>query len=327
MNKERSLQVDFLRGAAIIGVLFIHSSFAWSPRASLLIEIAARLSRPAVVIFFFCSGYCSKTLQSPRIASQLSRCSSLFGSYLIWLFLSVLAARLICSAGFVCPWGSENLLGFRIGYLELSPVAFQLYFLLALIIIKIVDVLVASTGIRGFSLAASHFFIAFAFIALLGFPKAWHGSDLSNLSLYFFSFGLGRVVQIWRNPLPPALQSIALSLSLIGLAFLGNQLNLVGFLFTSGILFCSLGTAEFFHSCFPRVSAALCSLGVISGGIYLLHAPFISSLIYKMVSPLGQAGIFSLISFLLALLFSCVFLVRSLSFLLGNKASRFLLLS
>lgn len=343
-NHNRS--IDALRGIGIIMVLAIHSSFPFIGQAQHTLEIIQAISAPSVLIFFFCSGYCL----APRCSKDL--CAAHFApllrfvaAFLFWTLLCFLSALVYCRLALTCPWSNQlnSLNPFNLSGIPGSIVNFQLYFLSAIAIIRLFDlVLYQSRALGRFLFNGIHSLLAILAVSFIGLPPEWHGPSWSNFAIYLFTFGIGRIVKAMLTPIQGITSSgnllrtsgferliaLALFLSVLlsfGLLAVPSFLGLVLLPFYLVFLLLTLNIASF---SFPAAFRILSEAGLMSGGIYLLHAPFLSSLIFKIYSKLLPIqGLIAPIIYTLLLALASIFFLLFLRLLMPDKIFKWLLLT
>jgi peptidoglycan/LPS O-acetylase OafA/YrhL len=346
LKREHNNTIDALRGIGIIMVLAIHSSFPFLGPAQHTLEIIQAISAPSVLIFFFCSGYCL----APRCSKDL--CAVHFApllrfvvAFLFWTLLCFLSALVYCRLALICPWSNQlnSLNPFNLSGIPGSIVNFQLYFLTAIAIIRLFDlVLYQSRALGRFSFNGIHSLLAILAVSFIGLPPEWHGSSWSNFAIYLFTFGIGRIAKTVLNPILSItsvghLQRRSRVARLIALALFLSVFLSFGLLAVPGFLglvllpfylILLLLTLNIFSSCFPPALRILSVTGLMSGGIYLLHAPFLSSLLFKVYSRfIPVQNLIAPIMYALLLGLASIFILLLLRLVMPDKIFKWLLLT
>jgi peptidoglycan/LPS O-acetylase OafA/YrhL len=332
---ERDSSIDVLRGIAIIMVLAIHASFPFQGQALQVLQILQAFSAPAVLIFFFCSGYCLPSRCSKRLSlSSFSPILRLVTAFFFWSLLSSFLAWIICTISSACPWITirQQLFTFDLDGIPGSRISFQLYFLAAMAVIRLLDLIFYQWRILGrFSFSGVHIILAILALIVVGLPPEWHGPYWSNFVIYLFSFGIGRISKEFN------LSSLHEKASnfISGLPFELNKLLWIPSLFIVFVLFWNPDpslTGLILLPCYFPAAFLLCRqskeysstvyqllgvVGMLSGGVFLLHAPFLSSVLFKAYNLAFPVNLFfsPLVYILLLLIASAGLLVVCRSFL------------
>jgi peptidoglycan/LPS O-acetylase OafA/YrhL len=343
---ERDSSIDVLRGIAIIMVLAIHSSFPFQGQALQVLQILQAFSAPAVLIFFFCSGYCLPSRCSKRLSlSSFSPVLRLVTVFFSWSLLSIFLAWSICIIYPACPWISVNqqLFTFDLGGIPGSCIGFQLYFLAAMAVIRFVDLIFYQWLILGrFSFSGIHILMAILALIVVGLPPKWHGPYWSNFVIYLFSFGVGRVAKEFTlsslhvkacnfiSGLPFNLNKLLWmpSLLIVFALFWNPNPSLTGlillpFYFPAAFILCRQ-SKEYFST----VYKLLALVGMLSGGVFLIHAPFLSSVLFKgydLTLPVNL--FFSPLVYVLLLLIASISLLVVIRSLVPRSFFKWLLLT
>jgi len=268
--KIRTRQVDVVRGIAIIGVVFIHSSFE-SRFDSSTLSVCAFLSiwfDWAVLAFFFLSGL----LLDERLSATVFL-KKRFQSLLIPFFFY----NGLYNSVFLF-WQNANRRFFAGGtgkfdWLWLSwfhSPAFQLYFLPDLFAIMVVIFFLGQwIKWRGTGwLLIVNFALMVMFYQHLGWPSQSHGPEWTKLPLYFVAVLLGVAGRtILREP--PKLPFVLSLIIITMLALISGQPCLQSLLLPP-LLYLAVSKVS------PvRESKLLQKIGRSSGAIYLWHTPIL----------------------------------------------------
>ena len=329
--KRHDRAIDVLRGVAILMVLLLHSSFAFQGAAHELLSWLQALSAPAVLIFFFCSGCCLPPRGSRAVSSaSLRPMARLLVAALFWCALLALIAQALCLFMSRCPWGSGFIVPLDLAQIPGSPVAFQLYFLFALAGIRALDLVFFQSPFVGrFTFDGLHCLLALAFLIAWGFPSHWHGGSWANFNVYLFAFGLGRVLgrcSSWQLPVPVVALLVASCLGFVA-DLLWSEPGILGLFLLPGFLWALLAFAHLVSEHSLAGVGQLAAIGLVSGGIFLIHAPFLSSALFALESRLLPVGtVVSLVLYLLLLLGSSLLLVQAARRWLPAAACHWLLL-
>ena len=344
-NLKYDESVDILRGVGIIMVLAIHSSFSFSGQALVALGTIQAISAPSVLIFFFCSGYCLPPRCSRALkASHFLPILRFLVVFLFWSLLYYALAFIICWLAPTCSLsGGAMLLDlFDFGEIPGSAVGFQLYFLVAFAIIRLFDLLLyQSLPLGRLSFCGFHSMVAAVALLFLGMPTNWHGPSWSNLAIYLFSFGIGRIasadiglpyspanIACFLNAKLPKFAVTTIFLLIIPLFGFVAVPDLAGMIFLP-IYLCSMLIASSAVSLSaPLIFSLLAAAGITSGGLYLLHAPFLSSILFKLYSRLFSTSAYiSPLIFLSLLLASSVLMLLLLRLFVPSRLSKLLLLT
>ncbi len=301
--RSRRIDLDLLRGYAIVGVVVVHNTFSSASYLPPPLSTALRIGFDGcVLLFFFVAGmllrpYEAGSLGSDQTMARFWRLLKQQGIRLLipWLlwggtysFLVILACRWLLQSP--CPWPAP-----------LSPeypffiVAFPLYFLLILFLMRLLFQAVPFPW-----LAWSLPCLAVAIYANVGWPARSHGNELILFPLYAAAMALGELTK----RLEGSHSLIRISWLAIGLASLG----LVGAVFYKVLPIFSLAclpllqrfalvlqdTLSSLASPFRiRILHGWAVLGRASGGIYLLHTPLLMPLINRIIELRMGVGVFT----------------------------------
>lgn len=268
---SRRIEIDSLKGFAILGVLILHSSFSnrLSPQTILLVQQLQIIFDWSVLAFFFASGVLFKS--GSNLLKEIQK--GLF-SYIIPFVIYNIAYNLLFHL--VDWWNPNQIRGFSdsfnvltIGFI--SP-AYQLYFLPYLFAIQALFL----SAIFLFHwkveklVAYSFIAVAFLFYFLTEFPGVSHGSEFHKLPLYFSAFSLGIIN---RSNQPNHIRTYIQSAGVILLMLLSLYIHVPIAVISLLIPFMLLIS----FSC-VRINKALALFAILgkrSGSLYLWHTPLL----------------------------------------------------
>ena len=307
---KRIIELDVLRGLAILGVLVLHSHFAsrFSKETLAVQDTMETLFDWALLAFFFISGFLNDSSVPFLLAAKKKSASLLvpFFVYNMVYSLIFLAAR---------PFGwinTDNVFSQALIIVEApfrSP-GFQLYFLpyLFLISMFVCSLDKLNNRHRGWAYICTLLFVL-AFYVSRGYPAASYGPALSNLPLYLTSYLAGVFTKpLWdKEWVRSRFIFVALGLLLGGLVvFRCRAVSLLA----PPLIAATVRVVSSFHK--PKL---LGSMGEASGSIYLWHTPVMLPAITKL---LAFCGIPSMLNY-----FGSIFLTIAICILLRKCVESF----
>ena len=285
----RKLEIDNLKGIAIIGVVIVHMSFysRFSEEAIKFIDIAQLFFGWCVIAFFFSSGLVSKRNKKEQVKFFLKK---RFKRLIIPCLYFSLTYKLILAAisylgfSFYSSPIPETLIDFFI--FLITPVGPQFYFLYYLFacstIISFLELVLSRNMIYVF--ATLMLPILYNFIES---PINSYGPDLNLIPIYLYSYILGTLFSKYNfENLNKLYAFSSLSITLVILIITNNQYLVFIQMFIPVVIW--LGFIKFasFSIFFNKIK-----LGNYSGGIYVWHTPIVLPLVTILFSKLLGGGL------------------------------------
>jgi peptidoglycan/LPS O-acetylase OafA/YrhL len=304
MTKDKRIsELDILRGAAIFGVLVIHSSFEghFTEETMALQAIMSRLFDWAVLAFFFSSGFMHDISASFAVTLKKRTLSLLVPFFLYNVFYN-LCFFWVEAMGWSHVGGSDTNSKSIGGFFLWSP-AFQLYFLPYLFMISI--------GVSGMEKLIQRrykwgyfaiFFLVMIFYLDHGYPEASHGADFRNLPMYLAMFMIGVISRPFiKEPFSNPLLIVVVLVAVLGILVFSRFCE-------ASLLVPPLLTAMAGAISTIRQSKLFLCLGNMSGSIYVWHTPLILPAISRLLAYGGVPSLLNLFGSIVLTLAICILL-------------------